>query len=304
MSTTPVALHLAQCNVATLCEALDHPASAEFVAGLPEVNAAGERAPGYVWRLQTEEGDATAIAAFPNPRTIVNLTVWESPEALHDFAYSGLHRQFLRRRGDWFLPGESKAAMWWVPAGTLPTVDDVRRRLEFVDRFGPSPYAFTSPRGQSTLVVLRRPLDHPDVAPMLARLDHELIVTEPEGGTNFISLGAHEVEGDAGAFFVAYLDGVPRACGAWRRIGPGTGEVKRMWADPDVRGGKLGAAVLDTIAGSARAAGCTELKLETGLHLTAAVALYRKYGFGECEPWGEYVGVLHSHCMRLPLTRT
>ena len=134
-------LHLAQLNVATLRHCIDEPESAEFVAGLNPVNAAGEAAPGFVWRLQTEHGDATSIHAFPNPLTIVNLTVWESQKALREFAYRGLHRQFFRRRAEWFEPG-SRAIMWWIEAGTLPTVDEAKERLEFFDRVGPSPYAF------------------------------------------------------------------------------------------------------------------------------------------------------------------
>jgi GNAT superfamily N-acetyltransferase len=292
-----VELHFAQYNVATLREPLDHPDSAAFVDGLGPVNALAETTPGYVWRLQSDEGDATSIAAYPDPRTIVNLTVWENEAALREFAFRGLHRDFLRRRGDWFLPGESKAANWWIPAGTVPTVEQAKRRVAFLDRFGPSAYAFTHGTSFGQLVIVPRDLHHPDVRPVLDRLDHELITTEPDGGICFITLDPDDVAPGDGAFFLAYLDGVPRACGAYRRIGPHTAEVKRMWADPDLRGAKLGAAVLDTVEAAAIADGFTELKLETGEHLTAAVALYRKFGFEQCEPWGDYIDAPHSLCM-------
>jgi GNAT superfamily N-acetyltransferase len=296
-------LNLAQCNVATLRQPIDHPDTVEFAAGLVTVNALAEAAPGYVWRLQTDEGDATGISVDDNPLTIVNLTVWESLDAMRSFAFHGLHRDFLRRRNDWFQSGMSRAAMWWIPAGTVPTTTEAMRRLEFLDRFGPSAHAFNGQRFPS-LVVLRRSLDHPDVPPMIDRLNHELVTTEPDGGICFITLDPSEVQGDQGAFFVAYLDGVPRACGAWRHIGPTTAEVKRMWADPASRGAKLGAAVLDAIEASALEAGHTELKLETGEHLTAAVGLYEKCGFRPCEPWGEYLDSPLSHCMSKPLRRT
>ena len=295
-------LHFAQFNVATLRHAIDHPDSAAFVDGLGPVNALAEASPGYVWRLQTEEGDATAIAAYPDPRTIVNLTVWESESALRDFAFGGLHRDFLRRRGDWFLPGESHAVNWWIPAGTLPTVDQAKRRLAFLQHFGPSAHAFTHGAKFGRLAIVPRPLDHPDVRPVLDRLDHELITTEPDGGICFITLDEDDVAPGDGAFFMADLDDVPRACGAYRRIGPHTAEVKRMWADPELRGAKLGAAVLDTVEAAAIADGFTELKLETGEHLTAAVSLYRKFGFEQCEPWGEYIDSPHSFCMSKTLT--
>jgi putative acetyltransferase len=147
------------------------------------------------------------------------------------------------------------------------------------------------------LQVVARPLDHPDVAPMLARLDHELITTEPEGGTCHLTLPAEHLSDGNGEFFVAYVAGTPSACGAYRRIAPGVAEVKRMWADPTMRGRGLGAAVLRTIESAAIAQGYDELRLETGLHLEAAVGLYRSFGFDECEPWGDYIDSPMSYCM-------
>ena len=295
-------LHLAQLNIATLRQPMDHPDTAGFAAGLVPINALGESSPGFVWRLQTEEGDATSINAFPNPLTIVNLTVWESGQALRDFAYRGRHRDFFRRRAEWF-EADSRAAMWWIAAGTTPTVEDAKGRLEFIDRFGPSLYAFEMGQQFPQLAVVRRDLDHPDVPPMIEQLNRELLDTEPEGGVCFHSLADHEVQ-DGGAFYVAYLDGVPSACGAYRRIdgAPGAAEIKRMWAHPDARGSKLGAAMLATIVEAARADGYDEVKLETGEHLTAAVGLYTRVGFEQCPPWGEYIGSPLSHCMRLRLS--
>jgi GNAT superfamily N-acetyltransferase len=296
-----VQLHLAQLNVATLRHPIDHPATAPFTEALPLVNSLGEAAPGFVWRLQTEDGDATSISAFPNPLTIVNLTVWQSGQALRDFVYRGTHRDFFRRRAEWFEAG-SQTAMWWLPAGTTPTVDDAKARLEFIDRFGPSPYAFEMGQQFPQLVIVRRDLDHPDVAPMIEQLNRELLDSEPDGGICFHSLAADEVR-DGGGFFVAYLDGTPSACGAYRRIDgmERSAEVKRMWAHPDTRGSKLGAAILATIVGAATADGYRALQLETGEHLTAAVGLYTRVGFQPCPPWGEYTDSPLSHCLRLEL---
>ena len=136
-----MALHLAQLNVATLRHPIDAAETADFKNALDPVNAAGEASEGFVWRLQTDAGDATSIQAFPNPLTIVNLTVWESQKALRDFAYRGLHRDFFRRRAEWFEPG-SRAVMWWIEAGTLPTVDEARARLDYFGAHGPSEHAF------------------------------------------------------------------------------------------------------------------------------------------------------------------
>lgn len=277
---------------------MDHADTADFAHGLVPVNTAAEASPGFVWRLQTADGDATSISAFPNPLTIVNLTVWESVAALRDFVYRGTHRDFFRRRVEWFEAG-SQAVMWWVIAGSTPTVEQAKARLDFIDRFGPSPFAFEMGRQFQQLVVVRRDLDHPDLAPMLDRLDDELVANTPEGGSNFLHIAAEHVADGSGAFYVAYVDGAPSACGAYRRIDgvDDAAEVKRMWVDPVQRGNRLGAAVLSTIETAVAAEGLRELRLETGEHLTAAVGLYRRCGFAACEPWGEYIDVPHSYTM-------
>ena len=109
--------HLAQLNIATLRHPIDDPRIADFVEALPIVNGAGEQSPGYVWRLQSDAGDATDIQVFDDPLIIVNLTVWESLDALKAFAYRGIHRDFFRRRAEWFVEGSTRTALWWMPAG-------------------------------------------------------------------------------------------------------------------------------------------------------------------------------------------
>src|SRR5262249_29596256 len=88
------AMHLAELNIARLTNPIDHPATADFVAGLDPINALAEASPGFVWRLQTDDGDATALRPHPDPEVIVNLTVWESAEALHDFVFKTGHTGF------------------------------------------------------------------------------------------------------------------------------------------------------------------------------------------------------------------
>jgi len=88
--------------VATLRAPIDDPATADFAAALDPVNAAGEAAAGFVWRLADDSGNATSIKAFDDPLRILNLTVWTSVEALRAFAYQGVHRDYFRRRAEWF----------------------------------------------------------------------------------------------------------------------------------------------------------------------------------------------------------
>lgn len=123
---------------------IDSPQLADFVAGLEPINALADTAPGFVWRLQTEEGDATAIRPYDDDMVMVNMSVWTSVEALKAFVYSAEHRSYLARRREWFeRMDEAIVALWWVEAGHLPTVDEAKERLALLDRVGPSPAAFT-----------------------------------------------------------------------------------------------------------------------------------------------------------------
>jgi hypothetical protein len=107
------------------------------------VNALADAAPGFVWRLQTEDGDATAVRIWDDPRVIVNLSVWTSLDALWAFIYGGAHFGVMQRRRQWFeRPVESHMALWWVPAGTTPTVAEAVARLDEHRRDGPSTRAF------------------------------------------------------------------------------------------------------------------------------------------------------------------
>src|SRR6266702_279566 len=120
---------LAQVNIGRMREPLDSPLLADFVAALDPVNAAADTAPGFVWRLQTEDGNATAVHAFAWDRAgsagvLVNMSVWESVEALAAYVYSDTHRQVLRRRRQWFeRMAEAQAALWWIPRGHTPPPD-------------------------------------------------------------------------------------------------------------------------------------------------------------------------------------
>ncbi len=137
--------HLAQINVARLRAPVGDPVVAEFVAALEPVNALAERQPGFVWRLQTEDGDATAIRPDADDDLLaVNMSVWQSVESLADYVYRSEHIAFLRRRREWFQRMEqAHQAMWWLPAGIVPSVEEGMSRIAAVRAHGPSPYAFT-----------------------------------------------------------------------------------------------------------------------------------------------------------------
>lgn len=139
------AFHLAQVNIALPREPLDAPLLADFVASLAPVNAAADTAAGFVWRLATEDGDATAIRAFGDERLVVNLSVWDSLESLRNFVYAqSAHRAVLARRREWFERlGSSSVVLWWVSAGRRPSVGEAEERLRTLDTHGPTAAAFT-----------------------------------------------------------------------------------------------------------------------------------------------------------------
>jgi uncharacterized protein DUF3291 len=138
------AFHLAQFNVARMRAPIDSPVMEGFVSQLARINAIAEASPGFVWRLQTAEGDATALRPYDDPMMIVNMSVWESLEALHGYVYKSPHVGPLRERKAWFeAPTEPILVLWWVPAGHVPTVDEARERLEHLRQQGPTARAFT-----------------------------------------------------------------------------------------------------------------------------------------------------------------
>ena len=141
---------VAQVNIGRLVAPLDSPQLADFMAGLDPVNAAADGAPGFVWRMQTEDGNATAVRGFEQDGEgsgggiIINMSVWETVEALAAYAYGPAHITVLRRRREWFeRMKDAYAALWWIPRGHIPTVAEAEDRVKHLRTHGPMPYAFT-----------------------------------------------------------------------------------------------------------------------------------------------------------------
>jgi hypothetical protein len=137
--------HLAQANVGRFRAPLEDPVMEGFRTQLDPINALADRAPGFVWRLQTEEGNATAIRPYAGDGLMaINLSVWESLESLRQFVYKSPHVETLRGRQQWFEPIEGPIlVLWWIPAGLIPTVADAQERLQYLKVHGPTPHAFT-----------------------------------------------------------------------------------------------------------------------------------------------------------------
>ncbi len=138
------AFHLAQFNVARAKGPTDGPVMVEFMANLDRINGIADTSPGFVWRLQDPDGNATSIRAFDDPDALLNLSVWEDYESFHQYVYKTDHVDFLRRRAEWFEPieGLPVTVLWWVPAGTVPSIDEAITRLRQLGDEGPTPDAF------------------------------------------------------------------------------------------------------------------------------------------------------------------
>ncbi|MCP4980892.1 MAG: DUF3291 domain-containing protein [Gammaproteobacteria bacterium] len=135
--------HLAQLNIAKMKFVIDDPELADFIARLDDINALADDSPGFVWRLQTDEGDATGIDFFGN-EILVNMSVWDNLESLHEYVYRSAHNEVMARRKEWFARIlEAYSVLWWIPAGSIPTIEEAALRLDKLREQGPSSVAFT-----------------------------------------------------------------------------------------------------------------------------------------------------------------
>ena len=137
-------MHLAQINIAKALAEMDDPIMHGFVSRLDEINALADDAPGFVWRLQTDDGDALNLRVFDDPMLIINMSVWDDVASLRDFTYKTMHVEVFKERKKWFTKlGRPHLAMWWVPVGHTPTLDEAKEKLELIAERGPTPEAFT-----------------------------------------------------------------------------------------------------------------------------------------------------------------
>ena len=137
-------MHLAQLNIAKTKYSLEASEIKEFVDNLDPVNHLAESSHGFIWRLKDESGDATNIKAFSDPNIIVNMSVWESVDALKNFMFRTHHRDFMRRKKEWFhnIP-EDSYVLWWIPVDHTPTVEEAIIKLEYLRNHGDTPNAFS-----------------------------------------------------------------------------------------------------------------------------------------------------------------
>ena len=136
--------HLAQINIGRVRGGPDDPRMRDFYANLARVNALAERMPGFVWRLKDETGESAIALRWPGDPTMnVNMSVWESPEALGKFVFQTIHRNIYARKHEFFeMLGQNTVAMWWIAMGHVPTLEEAKERLDHLNAHGPSEFVF------------------------------------------------------------------------------------------------------------------------------------------------------------------
>jgi heme-degrading monooxygenase HmoA len=136
--------HIAEVNIGRVRASLEDESMQGFVSRLDEINELAERSPGFVWRLKSDVGPSSYLKPYDDERILVNLSVWESVETLKDYTYRTAHAEVLRDRKSWFEKFSGMyLALWWVPVGHTPSVDEAKQRLEHMEQHGPSQFAFT-----------------------------------------------------------------------------------------------------------------------------------------------------------------
>ncbi len=140
--------YLAQYNIAYALYPLDDERMHGFMSRLDEINALAEAAPGFVWRLKSDSGNATDIQLYDDPKVVVNMSVWQDADTLFEYTYHSDHVKVFADRYQWFerRPHEAHLALWWHPADQTPSGEEGKKRLAYLQEHGPSDYAFTLKR--------------------------------------------------------------------------------------------------------------------------------------------------------------
>ena len=136
-------MQLAQVNTGRILAPMDSPVMAEFKANLDRINALADATPGFVWRLQSDSGNATDIVYSEDSFELVNMSVWESIDALRGYVYKSHHLEFFKRRAEWFEKATQPTyALWWIPRGHIPTVAEAKLRLDHYRKHGSTQHSF------------------------------------------------------------------------------------------------------------------------------------------------------------------
>ena len=161
-------MQLAQLNVGRAAAPLDSEQLRDFMENLEPINALADASPGFVWRLQTEDGNATAVRPYADDRIMINMSVWADHDSLRAYVFRSAHAAVMRRRREWFERFEGiYAALWWVPAGHRPSVEEAVSRIAHLEAHGSTSHAFSfrEPFNPDGRVLLREQATWDDTCP-------------------------------------------------------------------------------------------------------------------------------------------
>ncbi len=304
------AYELAQLNIASMREPMESPGMADFVANLDRINALADDAPGFIWRLQTDTGDATEQRPM-GADMLVNMSVWRDIESLSNYVYKSAHVEIMRRRKEWFARmHEAFVVLWWLPKGHRPSIAEASAKLALLRTSGPTAAAFTfrhafpppdataEPAGQSSAVRLATHADLPQLRALMNESIRELVgAVLDEAGTqaSFEFMGLDTQLIDDGTYFLVELDGQIAGCGGWSRratlfggdhtagrdarlLDPRTdpARVRAMYTHPQFARRGVGRTVLAQCEAAAAREGFSKLEL---MATVAGEPLYRAGGF-------------------------
>ena len=135
---------IAQINIAKMLAPLDSPIMADFVANLEVINKLAEASEGFIWRLKGDYDNATSIKVYDDEFILVNMSVWKDVDSLFRYAYQSQHIEIFKRRREWFEKmTQMHFALWFVPEGHQPSVEEATQRLDYLRANGETPYAFS-----------------------------------------------------------------------------------------------------------------------------------------------------------------
>ena len=137
-------MQIAQVNIARMLAPIDSSLMEGFVANLDKINALAESSPGFIWRLKSDDNNATSIKVYDDDYIIVNMSVWENIDSLFEFVYRSAHVEIFKRRKEWFEKMmQMHMALWYVNPGHEPSTEEAKQRLNYLREHGETPYAFS-----------------------------------------------------------------------------------------------------------------------------------------------------------------
>jgi ribosomal protein S18 acetylase RimI-like enzyme len=276
---------LAQLNVARMLAPMDSAQMADFKAGLQPLNTLADEAPGFVWRLQTDEGDATAVRPFEDDELIVNLSVWRDIDSLRAYAYRGPHADYLKRRREWFSRmAEAFAVLWWVPADHQPTPAEAADRLQHLRTHGPTAHAFTFARifpspvttTSTPVIASLSPADRAawEVLARGYKLFYNTPTSDDEYAAAWERLMADREVHALGAFLDGQLVGITHFLYHASTWHASVCYLQDLYTAPTYRGRGIARALIEAVAASAREHGAARCYWLTQHGNAAARALY------------------------------